>query len=91
MLPGRRYGGTGLAREFRDVGTGNDGREFRPGRRYGVTFAAREDYSALDALTPSARMAMVWPLTLQAWAFSTELADEPRLRRDVGRVTRGGR
>ncbi len=50
-----------------------------------------EDYSALDALTPSARMAMVWPLTLQAWAFFTELADEPRLRRDVGRVTRGGR
>jgi hypothetical protein len=50
-----------------------------------------EDYSAVDALSPAARVAMVWPLTLQAWAFHTELPDEPRLRRDVGRVTRGGR
>ena len=50
-----------------------------------------EDFSALDALSPAARLAMVWPLTLQAWAFHTGLSDEPRLRRDVGRVARGGR
>ena len=50
-----------------------------------------EDFSDLDALTPSARLALVWPLTLQAWQFHTGRADEPRLRRDVGRVTRGGR
>lgn len=50
-----------------------------------------ENYSDLDALTPAARLAMVWPLTLQAWAFHTGLTNEPRLRRDVGRVAgRGG-
>ncbi len=37
------------------------------------------------------RMAMVWTLTLQAWAFAEDLRDEPRLRRDVGRVVRRGR
>jgi hypothetical protein len=32
----------------------------------------------------------VWQLTLQAWAFKEDLRDEPRLRRDVGRVVRRG-
>ena len=50
-----------------------------------------EDPSELDALLPSARLAMVWPLTLQAWAFHTGLSHEPRLRRDIVRVRRGGR
>jgi len=50
-----------------------------------------EDHTALLRLTPSARVEMVWPLTLQAWAFFNGLADEPRLRRDVVRVTRCGR
>lgn len=50
-----------------------------------------EDYLELDALAPSARLAMVWPLTQQAWAFHTGLTYEPRLRRDVVRVVRGGR
>jgi hypothetical protein len=48
-----------------------------------------EDFSALDALSPAARIAMVRVLTLQAWAFHAGLTDEPRLRRDVGRVQRG--
>lgn len=48
-----------------------------------------DDYVA--RLTPAERMALVWPITLQAWAFQTGTTDEPRLRRDVGRVVRGGR
>lgn len=48
-----------------------------------------EDFSAVEALSPAARLAMVWPLTLQAWVFHSGYTDEPRLRRDVGRVTRG--
>jgi hypothetical protein len=42
-------------------------------------------------LSAAERLAMVWPLTLQAWAFKTGTVDEPRLRRDVGRVVRGRR
>lgn len=42
-------------------------------------------------LPAAERLAMVWPLTLQAWAFKTGTVDEPRLRRDVGRVVRGRR
>jgi hypothetical protein len=48
-----------------------------------------DDYIA--CLTPAERMVLVWPITLQAWAFQTGTTDEPRLRRDVGRVIRGGR
>ena len=50
-----------------------------------------EDSSEVDDLSPAARLAMVWPLTLQAWAFHTGQCDEPRLRRDVVRVARRGR
>jgi hypothetical protein len=50
-----------------------------------------EEFVELDALAPSARLAMVWPLTLQAWAFYTGLSHEPRLSRDVVRVVRRGR
>ncbi len=46
------------------------------------------DESYVHSLTPGERLAMVWPLTLQAWAFKG-LEDEPRLRRDVVRVIRG--
>lgn len=45
----------------------------------------------LDHLTAEERMALVWPITLQAWGFKEGLRDEPRLRRDVIRVVRGGR
>jgi hypothetical protein len=50
-----------------------------------------EDDEYVRRLTPGERMAMVWQLTLQAWAFKEGLADEPRLRRDVVRVVRRGR
>jgi hypothetical protein len=45
----------------------------------------------LASLTPSERMQMVWTLTLQSWMFKTGSTDEPRLRRDIGRVVRGRR
>lgn len=45
----------------------------------------------LETLSPSARVAMVWPLTLQAWAFKEPGFRESRLRRDVVRTLRGGR
>jgi hypothetical protein len=49
-----------------------------------------DDNVHLASLTPGQRMEMVWQLTLQAWAFKEDLRDEPRLRRDVGRVVRSG-
>ena len=42
-------------------------------------------------LSAEQRVAMVWQLSLQAWAFKEGLLDEPRLRRDVVRTVRGGR
>jgi hypothetical protein len=47
-----------------------------------------EDDPYVDRLTPGERMALVWPLTLQAWAFKEGVTPEPRLRRDVVRVVR---
>jgi hypothetical protein len=47
--------------------------------------------SFLKSLTPGQRVALMWPLALQAWMFKTGVLREPRLRRDVGRVVRGGR
>ena len=44
-----------------------------------------------DDNTPAERIAMVWTLTLQAWAFQGGGDAESRLRRDVGRVVRGWR
>ncbi len=50
------------------------------------------DDDTIGNMTPAERMNMVWQLTLQAWAFKGGLEeDEPRLRRDVVRVIRGGR
>ena len=46
---------------------------------------------AVLRLSPAERVAMVWPITVRAWAFKTGVLDEPRLRRDVGRVIRGRR
>ena len=39
--------------------------------------------SDLLHLTPSERVAMVWPLTVQAWTFKDGTWNESRLRRDV--------
>lgn len=60
-----------------------------PTRLYRLGEEPDDDYVA--RLTPAERMALVWPITLQAWAFQTGTTDEPRLRRDAGRVIRGGR
>jgi hypothetical protein len=48
-----------------------------------------EDDAYLRSLSPEERIAMVWPLTLQAWAFKEGLDHEPRLQRHVVRVVRG--
>ena len=50
-----------------------------------------EEPPSRDARTPSERIGMVWTLTLQAWAFKGGGDPESRLRRDVGRLVRGGR
>ena len=50
-----------------------------------------EDEQYLRSLTQEERIAMVWTLTVQAWAFKEGRAVEPRLRRDVVRVVRGRR
>jgi hypothetical protein len=49
-----------------------------------------EGDGGVGGLSPSERVLLVWELTLQAWAFKENLVDEPRLRRDVGRVVRRG-
>jgi hypothetical protein len=41
--------------------------------------------------SPSAGVAAMWQLALQAWMFKEGLVDEPRLRRDVVRTLRGRR
>lgn len=50
-----------------------------------------DDGADMRQLSPGDRLLLVWPLTLQAWAFLVQLEDEPRLRRDAVRVVRGGR
>ncbi len=54
-----------------------------------TTLLQEEDEVWTDALDPAERIAMVWQLTMQAWAFKG-LEHEPRLRRDVVRVVRRG-
>jgi len=60
-----------------------------PVRRVSLVEEGQEPY--LRSLSPKERVAMVWPITLQAWAFKEGLRDAPRLRRDVVRVIRRGR
>ncbi len=55
-----------------------------------TTLLQEADEVWTDALDPAERIAMVWQLTMQAWAFKG-LEHEPRLRRDVVRVVRRGR
>jgi hypothetical protein len=50
-----------------------------------------EPSSAFARMTPGERVELVWQLTAQAWTFKEGTWDEPRLRRDVVRVVRGGR
>lgn len=49
------------------------------------------DDAAVLRLGAAERLRMVWPLTIQSWAFKTGNWNEPRLRRDVSRVIRGRR
>jgi hypothetical protein len=44
-----------------------------------------------SALTAAERLAMMWPLALDAWAFKGEPVVEPRLPRPLVRLVRGGR
>lgn len=41
--------------------------------------------------TPSERLAMIWPLTVEAWAFAGRDIRELRLSRSTVRVSRRGR
>ena len=54
-----------------------------------TTLLQEADEVWTDALDPAERIAMVWQLTMQSWAFKG-LEHEPRLRRDVVRVVRRG-
>ncbi len=44
-----------------------------------------------DATTAAGRLLMVWPITLDAWAFAGGTDAESRLPRHVVRIRRGGR
>jgi len=50
-----------------------------------------EDRGWVRGKTPGELIDMVWPLTLQAWAFKEGLDHEPRLQRHVVRTLRGKR
>lgn len=41
--------------------------------------------------SPAERIALVWEVTRNAWAFASRSLDEPRLRRDIARVIRSRR
>ena len=53
-----------------------------------TTLDAPERSEAIARVTPGERVEMVWQLTREAWTFKDGRWDEPRLRRDVGRVIR---
>ena len=41
--------------------------------------------------TPTERLAMIWPLTIEAWAFAGQDIREQRLSRSTVRIIRGRR
>ena len=51
----------------------------------------KEETDDLKNTTPAERWAMMWQLAPQAWMFKEGMVDQPRLRRDVVRIVRGGR
>jgi hypothetical protein len=63
-------------------------RSHYPTRKIRLADEGREPESRL---TPAERVALVWPLTVEAWTFKDGRFDESRLRRDVVRVVRRGR
>ena len=58
-----------------------------PVRRTTLHEQSGDDLENLDA---EARVAMMWTLTCDAWAFRGEPIVEPRLERHIVRVIRGG-
>ena len=68
----------------------------RPDRsRYPTRLTKLHDPRADDdyvlSLTPSERIEMVWPITLDAWSTMEGSIEEPRVRRDIVRIIRGKR
>ena len=59
--------------------------------RVRVTTRTDADRRDVADLTPGERMAMVWQLTQDAWAFKGEPCGESPFQRDAVRVHRGGR
>lgn len=55
------------------------------------TLAEQGNEDDLAEMTADERVGMMWQLALDAWAMKGEPVVEPRLQRDVVRVTRGGR
>jgi hypothetical protein len=83
---------TGLMRRIqfsRDVYWAVASRKDYPVRK--TTLASQGPDRAVRDMTPGERMAMVWTLSVQAWQFKEPAGDEPRLRRHVVRIVRGGR
>jgi hypothetical protein len=57
-----------------------------------VSVRAGSRVDDIAARTPAERVAMMWQLALDAWAFKGDTTHaESRLQRHVGRVHRGGR
>ncbi len=59
-----------------------------PVRKFKLGEEPEDDYSRF---TPTERVAVVWEITKNTWAFKDPNWRESRLRRDVVRVGRGGR
>jgi hypothetical protein len=53
-----------------------------------TTLREQDDDPELENTTAAERMGMVWPLTLDAWAFSGRPLAESRLPRHIVRVRR---
>jgi hypothetical protein len=53
-----------------------------------MKLSQQDDNSDLRQTTPAERWAMMWQLTLDAWAFKGEPLAEPRLQRHIVRVFR---
>lgn len=57
----------------------------------GGTLKGKDQEADPLAATPGERLAMMWQLTLDSWAFMGKPLDESRLPRHVVRVLRRGR
>ena len=56
-----------------------------------ATLQSAAEADDVRSMTEGERVSIVWQLTREAWTFKDGRWDEPRLRRDVGRVIRGRR